>query len=51
MMSIHDKGELHIVLKDMPNDGRKNVVGHLPEHEMMLLDYLEPWRAFCFIES
>ena len=45
------KGELHIVLKDMPNDGRKNVVGHLPEHEMMLLDYLEPWRAFCFIES
>ena len=24
------KGELHIVLKDMPNDGRKNVIGHIP---------------------
>ena len=43
------KGELHIVLKDMPNDGRKNVIGHLPENEMMLLDYIEPWRPFAFM--
>lgn len=42
------KGELHIVLKDMPNDGRKNVVGHLPANEMMLLDYIKPWRPFEF---
>ncbi len=34
------KGELHIVLKDMPNDGRKNVIGHIPEDENMLLDYI-----------
>lgn len=42
------KGELQIVLKDMPNDGRKNVIGHLPEHELRLLDYVEPWRMFAF---
>lgn len=44
------KGELHIVLKDMPNDGRKNVIGTIPENERMLLDYIEPWRAFAFME-
>ncbi|MFV0381794.1 MAG: DUF871 domain-containing protein [Breznakia sp.] len=44
------KGELHIVLKDMPNDGRKNVVGHIPENEIMLLDYIEPWRPFVFMK-
>lgn len=42
------KGELHIVLKDMPNDGRKNVIGHLPEYEQILLDYTEPWKVFAF---
>lgn len=42
------KGELHIILKDMPNDGRKNVVGRIPENEMMLLDYIEPWKPFTF---
>ena len=42
------KGELHIVLKDMPNDGRKNVIGHLPACELMLLDYIEPWKIFAF---
>ncbi|MCI9558744.1 MAG: DUF871 domain-containing protein [Lachnospiraceae bacterium] len=43
------KGELHIVLRDMPNDGRKNVIGHLPEHEQILLDYAKPWKHFCFL--
>ncbi len=43
------KGELHIVLKDMPNDGRKNVVGRVPENESMLLDYIRPWRPFEFL--
>ena len=42
------KGELHIVTKDMPNDGRKNVIGHLPEYEHVLLDYIEPWKVFAF---
>ena len=42
------KGELHIVLKDMPNDGRKNVIGRLPEYEQVLLDYAAPWKPFAF---
>ncbi|MBS4957249.1 MAG: DUF871 domain-containing protein [Clostridium sp.] len=42
------KGELHIVLKDMPNDGRKNVIGHIPEEELFLLDYMEPRKIFTF---
>lgn len=42
------KGELHIVLQDMPNDGRKNVIGHLPAYEHILLDYTEPWKVFAF---
>ena len=45
------KGELQIVLMDMENDGRKNVIGHLPANERMLLDYLGPWRKFGFIKS
>ncbi|MEG0314415.1 MAG: MupG family TIM beta-alpha barrel fold protein [Erysipelotrichaceae bacterium] len=44
------KGELHIVLKDMPNDGRKNVIGHIPTNEIMLLDYIKPWISFGFME-
>ncbi|MFI3116214.1 MAG: MupG family TIM beta-alpha barrel fold protein [Clostridia bacterium] len=44
------KGELHIVMKDMPNDGRKNVVGKIPSNEVFLLDYLKPWRAFSFVK-
>ncbi|MBS5984037.1 MAG: DUF871 domain-containing protein [Clostridium butyricum] len=42
------KGELHIVLKDMPNDGRKNIIGHIPKEEMFLLDYMEPRKIFTF---
>ncbi len=45
------KGELHIILKDMPNDGRKNVIGRIPENEQMLLDYIEPWRPFAFMKK
>lgn len=44
------KGELHIVLQDMPNDGRKNVIGHIPENETMLLDYIKPWITFGFMK-
>lgn len=43
------KGELQIVLKDMPNDGRKNVIGHIPENEQFLLEYIKPWIAFGFV--
>ncbi|MEI4771971.1 MupG family TIM beta-alpha barrel fold protein [Psychrobacillus sp. FJAT-51614] len=43
------KGELHIVLKDMPNNGCKNIVGCIPENELKLLEYIEPWRVFQII--
>ncbi|MGM9986758.1 MAG: DUF871 domain-containing protein [Bacillaceae bacterium] len=42
------KGELQIALKDMPNDGRKNVVGRIVEEELFLLDYIRPWSFFDF---
>lgn len=44
-------GELQIILKDMPNDGRKNVIGHIPAHEAFLVDYLDSWRSFEFIKK
>ena len=42
------KGELQVVTKAMINDGRKNVIGHLPEYEHILLDYAKPWTVFAF---
>lgn len=44
------KGEVQIVLMDMPNDGRKNVIGRIPDNEMILLDYIRPWRPFEFLK-
>ncbi len=47
---MHYKGELQIVLKDMDNDGRKNVIGHIPKNEHILLDYIDSWKSFGFIQ-
>jgi hypothetical protein len=44
------KGELHIVLQPMINDGNKNVVGTLALHEAELLEFIEPWKSFKLIE-
>lgn len=43
------KGELHLVLKAMPNEGNKNVIGHLEDQELILLQYLKPFRPFKLI--
>ncbi len=43
------KGELHICLKDMVNDGRGNVVGFIPKREHFLFDYLKSWQRFAFL--
>lgn len=40
------KGELQIVLADLPNDGTRNIVGTLPEHELELLGFLGSWKRF-----
>lgn len=47
---MHYKGELQIVLKDMENDGRRNVIGHIPKNEHILLDYIDSWKSFGFIQ-
>lgn len=46
----HYKGELHIILEDMPADERKNKVGRLPKYEMSMLDYVQPRVKFKFKE-
>lgn len=43
------KGELQVILKEMPNAGKHNVIGRIPENELFLLDYLTPNKGFKFI--
>lgn len=40
------KGETQVALKDMENDGNRNIVGHLKKDSIFLLDYLKPWSTF-----
>ena len=42
----HYAGELQIALHDMKNSGMSNVVGHIREEELFLLDYIKPWQKF-----
>ncbi|WP_088013221.1 DUF871 domain-containing protein [Gottfriedia acidiceleris] len=41
------KGELQVVLKDMPLDSRKNYIGDVVEEEHFLIDYIQPWGTFA----
>lgn len=41
------KGELQIALQDS-QDPRKNKVGRIIEEELMLVDFITPWRKFRF---
>ncbi len=45
----HYRGELEVVLQDMPNDGERNLVGVIPEEEHILLDLIRPEYEFGFI--
>lgn len=47
----HYKGELHIILEDMPNNGAKNIVGRIPEYEMAMLEYVVPNVKFAFTKA
>lgn len=40
------KGELQIALKDMENEGNRNVVGSLKNESIFLLDHIKPWESF-----
>lgn len=45
------KAELKIVLQEMKNiDHLQNVVGHIPDNELFLIDYIKPWTKFIFKE-
>ena len=43
------KGELQIILKEMPIDERKNIVGTIAEEELFLLDYVGAWTQFTCV--
>ena len=42
------KAEVQISLMDRPYDPRINVVGHILEEEMILIDCLKPFQSFQF---
>lgn len=44
----HYAGELQIAKTDMKNNGLTNVVGHIDDAEVFLLDEVKPWQKFAF---
>ena len=42
------KNELQIVLEPH-SDSRKNLVGKIPQEEVIMLDFLKPWAKFQFV--
>lgn len=47
----HYRGELEVALRDIPDDGTRNLVGRVPAEELFLLDYVEPEHPFGFVEG
>ncbi|MCM3239120.1 DUF871 domain-containing protein [Heyndrickxia oleronia] len=45
------KGELHIALKEMENEGKSNIIGNIAEEELFLLNKIEPWQKFKLVEK
>lgn len=45
------KGETQIVIKDMPNDNRKNRAGKVIKDELFLLSFIGSWINFKFREK
>jgi len=45
---LNYKGELHIILKEMSYDKRKNLVGNIKKEEMILLKLIGPEKKFKF---
>ncbi|WHZ32889.1 MupG family TIM beta-alpha barrel fold protein [Desemzia incerta] len=44
------KGETQIAIRNMKDDGTRNIVGKIAEEACFLLDYLKPWSTFMFVE-
>ena len=47
-LDVRYKGELQIVLKEIPNAGSANIVAKVVEEERFLLQYIQPWQSFKF---
>ncbi|RAL24135.1 DUF871 domain-containing protein [Thermoflavimicrobium daqui] len=43
------KGELQVILQEMPPDERKNLIARVVEEEHFLLDYIQPWGTFFLV--
>ena len=46
----HYRGELEIVLTEIPNDGERNLVATVKPEELMLLDFIKPGHHFKIIK-
>lgn len=47
----HYAGEVQIAKADMENTGMTNVIGHIREEEIFMLDGVRPWQKFRFVEK
>ena len=46
----HYLGEIQIALKDIPVDGQRNLLGHIDEKEIMILNHIGAHDIFTFVE-
>lgn len=46
----HYRGELEIVLTEIPNDGERNLVATVKPEELMLLDFIKPGQHFKILK-
>lgn len=46
----HYRAEIQIVLKDIPVDGQRNLLGHISEEEICFLDSIKGRDVFSFME-
>ncbi|KYC84161.1 DUF871 domain-containing protein [Heyndrickxia sporothermodurans] len=44
------KGELHIALQEMENEGKTNTIGYIVKEETFLLNKIRPWQKFRLVE-
>lgn len=47
-LDVRYKGELQIILKEIPNAGSTNIVAKVVEEERFLLQHIQPWQSFSF---
>lgn len=43
------KGELHLILQDIPNNGDKNLIGRIPQNQLFMLEFIQPFIRFKLI--